>query len=156
MYCGLPPEQLNLVYNSFDVLINLAMGGGFELALLEAQACKVPCIATDFSSMTELVKGSGWLIPVKDRHYTPLNAEQVIADEYKAADAIEDAYSHPEKLKKNATISHFKATHLYDYDQCIMPLWEKFLDEIRGYLTERETLFATSKANLAKIGATIP
>lgn len=156
MWAGLPTESMNLLYNSYDVLINLAMGGGFELALIEAQACGVPCIATDFSSMTELVKGSGWLIPVKDRHYTPLNAEQVIADEYKAADAIEDAYSHPDKRAKNAKISHFKATHLYDYEQCILPAWCSFFDEIRGYLTQREELYATSKANLAKIGAVIP
>lgn len=137
MHCGLAEQQLNVVYNSFDVFLNLAQGEGFGLPLIEAQACGVPCIATNFTSMTELVKGHGWLIPIKDLHYSPLNAQYAFADEWKTAEAIAHAYNHPRTLKKHARNSHLFASAFYDYERCILPLWSDFLDSI---LVDRMTV----------------
>lgn len=46
-------------YGSLDLCSNTSYGGGFELALLEAQACGTPVVGTDHSAMSQLCKGGG-------------------------------------------------------------------------------------------------
>jgi glycosyltransferase involved in cell wall biosynthesis len=45
------------IYSAMDVLLNPAMGEGFGITVLEAQACGTPAIVTDFSAMTEVCGG---------------------------------------------------------------------------------------------------
>jgi glycosyltransferase involved in cell wall biosynthesis len=49
-----PVETLNKIYNSLDVYVSTAIGGGWELTVTEAMACKVPCILPDHTSLGEL------------------------------------------------------------------------------------------------------
>ncbi len=60
-HLGTPPEFVAGVYQAFDVLLNPSYGEGFGIPLVEAQACGVPVIATDFSAMSELAH-AGWLV----------------------------------------------------------------------------------------------
>jgi glycosyltransferase involved in cell wall biosynthesis len=57
----IPPEGVASWYNSLDVLTACSEAEGFGLPILEAQACGVPVITTDFSAMTELCS-SGWTV----------------------------------------------------------------------------------------------
>ncbi len=61
LYKGVDPVKMPWVYNQFDVLANPSLGEGFGIPILEAQACGVPVIVNDFSSMPELV-GDGWKV----------------------------------------------------------------------------------------------
>lgn len=153
MWTGLDEAQMNVLYNSFDVFINLAAGEGFGIPLIEAQAAGVPCVASDFTAMTELVQDHGWLVPVKELHYTPLNAMQCSADEWKAAEALGEAYNDTAKREKYGKISRFFASSLYDYEKCILPRWIDFLDEIRGFITEREDIYKVAGENLKSMEA---
>src|SRR6185436_18434063 len=47
--------------NSFDVLLNPSMSEGFGIPIIEAQACGVPVIVSDHSSMPELSQ-TQWLV----------------------------------------------------------------------------------------------
>ena len=53
-----PPaaKMMARLYTTFDVLLNPAMGEGFGMPIMEAQACGVPVIVTDFSAMKEVVR----------------------------------------------------------------------------------------------------
>jgi glycosyltransferase involved in cell wall biosynthesis len=51
---GYSTEQMRAIYCSLDVLLHASAGEGFGLPLLEAQACGVPVIAGDWTSMSEL------------------------------------------------------------------------------------------------------
>ena len=62
------PEELAATYSTLDVLLNASMGEGFGLTVLEAQACGVPAIVTDFTAMSE-VCGAGWKVGY-ERHWT--------------------------------------------------------------------------------------
>lgn len=58
---GLPAPMIAAMYNAFDVLLAPSMGEGFGIPVIEAQACGVPVIVSDFSAQPELV-GSGWAV----------------------------------------------------------------------------------------------
>jgi len=125
-YVGISDEGMARWYNACDVFMNLARGEGFCLPLIEAQACGVPAIATDFSSMTELVEGHGWLVPPESWNLTPLMAFQAIASAEKAAEALGEAYSKTSLLEKYSKASREFALG-YDWDEAILPLWDALL-----------------------------
>ena len=54
-------EQLATMYRAADVLLATSMGEGFGVPTIEAQACGVPVIVSNFSASPELV-GAGWLV----------------------------------------------------------------------------------------------
>jgi glycosyltransferase involved in cell wall biosynthesis len=53
--------HLAVLYSMSDVLLAPSMGEGFGLPVVEAQACGLPVIVSDFSAQPELC-GSGWLV----------------------------------------------------------------------------------------------
>lgn len=58
----LPPDFLNSVYNAADVFLHPALGEGFGIPAVEAQAAGCPVIMTDATAMSELNFG-GWKLP---------------------------------------------------------------------------------------------
>jgi glycosyltransferase involved in cell wall biosynthesis len=54
-------SHLSCLYSCMDVLANPALGEGFGVPIIEAQACGTPVSVTDWTSMPELV-GSGWAV----------------------------------------------------------------------------------------------
>ena len=58
---GLNQEIVANAYSASDVLLMTSRGEGFGVPAIEAQACGIPVILTDWTAQTELV-GSGWLV----------------------------------------------------------------------------------------------
>jgi len=130
---GLREEEMAMLYNVFDVLLHPSMREGFGMCIAEAQACGTPVIATDFSSMTELVKGHGWLVKgaLKDLNIitTPINADTQIPDVYDIVDKIDDAYFNTKKLIKYGK-SAARFMKKYEWDKVIRESWIPFLQKI--------------------------
>lgn len=62
-FCGmLGADAMSLIYSSADVLVNPAMGEGFGVPIIEAQACGTPVITGEWTSMGEVNK-TGHKIP---------------------------------------------------------------------------------------------
>jgi glycosyltransferase involved in cell wall biosynthesis len=127
--CSIPQASIAKIYGAADVFMHLSEGGGFEIPILEALSCGVPVIGSDFIGMSELVEGHGWSIPMKTKYFSALDALQGIADEYKAAEALEDAYNHPEKREKLGKAGRKFAL---DFDfKHVNEKWIEFFEDIR-------------------------
>jgi len=129
---GLREEEMNLLYNSFNVLLHPSMREGFGLCIAESQSAGTPVIATNFSSMVELVKGHGWLVKGAldglNIITTPINADTQIPDVYDIVKCIKDAYFHPKKVERYGKSAR-KFMLKYDWDK-IAPKWDEFLTEV--------------------------
>jgi len=137
VWCGLMPRDMSRMYGGFDVLLNASRSEGFGMPINEAAACGVPTIATDFTSMTELVKGHGWLVnSLKNAggfetfDTTLLMSEYAIPDEFQIAEAIGEAYNSPDKVRDFGEKSREFSLD-YDWDNVITPLWIELIEELR-------------------------
>lgn len=66
----LSTDEMVRLYNSSDLLMLVSRGEGVGLPVLEAQACGVPCIATNASAQPELLRW-GKLVAVEGTTYEP-------------------------------------------------------------------------------------
>jgi glycosyltransferase involved in cell wall biosynthesis len=51
---GASVETINKIYNASDAYLSTATGGGWELPVTEAMACKLPCVIPNHTSLGEL------------------------------------------------------------------------------------------------------
>jgi glycosyltransferase involved in cell wall biosynthesis len=127
-----PPETMAKIYSSFDVLLMASGGEGFGVPTVEAQACGVPVIVSDFSAQPELV-GAGWTVS-GTRHYTPLKAWQFIPNVEDMVAALEAAYGRSRAERREDARKARKLAESYDvervlHDHMIPALdaaWENF------------------------------
>ena len=91
LYQPHPPQEMAQIYNALDVLLNPSLGEGFGIPVLEAQACGVPAIVTDFTAMPE-VCGAGWHVG-HHPYWTGLASWQAVPDIDDIVAALEEAYA---------------------------------------------------------------
>lgn len=93
-WMGYSDTGMRAMYNSFDCLIQATQGEGFGLPVVEAQACGTPVIATDCTTMPELVmEEMGKLVPWSDRYLSLGYAWQYEISVPKLVEAMEEAYT---------------------------------------------------------------
>lgn len=143
---GLPDRLMSRIYGAFDVLMNLARREGFCLPILEAQACRVPCIATDFSAMSERLNYGkcGWLVKPATTMLSPLGGVTAIPDEHKAAEVLEEAIFKTKKRELFAKRSLAYARR-QSWDIAVDKYWMPFLEDVWN------SLKAPTKKKKAKV-----
>jgi glycosyltransferase involved in cell wall biosynthesis len=108
----LTPSVMASVYSSMDVLLNPALGEGFGVPVLEAQACGVPAIVTGFSAMPE-VCGAGWHVK-GTRTWTPQRSWQMTADVEDIYNSLEACYRLPTRQRE--LLGEKARAHALEYD----------------------------------------
>lgn len=129
-------EDMPAIYGGADVWMGCAMAGGFELPLLEAQACGTPVIATDGSAMTEVAGPHSWLVRgqpfwVEERHegfWTMPLVDEIDAALEAAWQAREDG-----RMPELRQTSRAHAER-YDADLILTEYWKPYLAELEASL----------------------
>jgi glycosyltransferase involved in cell wall biosynthesis len=126
-------QDMAALYSTMDVLLNTSYGEGFGIPIIEAQACGVPVIVTDATSMPELC-GSGWVVPAErmwDEHHKAFYGRPIVAE---IITALEKAYH-------ASAIRHREARKFalgYDADRVLQEYWVPALGALQEVLEPSE------------------
>lgn len=132
---GYSQNGMNALYSAFDCYVQPTMGEGFGLPVIEAQACGAIVIATDCTSMPEmlcpeasqLVEGHDFLVPDM--------AHRKMIDVPKLVEAMQEVVE-----IKSADPQGFRAmkgrvglwSNAWDWDKLWVEEWKPFLDEVEA------------------------
>lgn len=124
----IPHDKMPLFYSAFDVLLAPSMGEGFNLPVLEAEACGIPVVGTRTSGQQELIEqAGGWLVDGQP-YRRPMDTWWQMPKVDLLARALIQAYDERSKpqwgLRKQAARSFAER---YDFDQTVLPLWNELL-----------------------------
>jgi glycosyltransferase involved in cell wall biosynthesis len=59
-------EDMNAVYNAFDIAVSASLSEGFSNVIAEAMACGIPCIATDVGDSAVILGDTGLVVPARN------------------------------------------------------------------------------------------
>jgi glycosyltransferase involved in cell wall biosynthesis len=126
---GYPDEAMIDIYNASDALLNVSLGEGFGIPILEAQSCGCPVIVGDWTSMGELCF-SGWKVDRKDSvpTWTLMGSYQFVPQVGAIEDKLEAAYRMKgnEDYRKRAR----DGALAYDADKVAEKYWMPALKQI--------------------------
>jgi glycosyltransferase involved in cell wall biosynthesis len=134
---GAEISKLNKIYNSMDVFMTTATGGGWELTVTEAMTCKVPTIIPKHTSFEALGGEKGertyYLTTLYPIAAMTDNIIRFQSDLYEIGDLL--AYVHKE-IRDNTMEHKTKLWNAYDFVSSLK--WEgiakEFSDEIQRLL----------------------
>lgn len=131
--CGLPAQYLACVYNAADVYLGAAMTEGFGIPIIEAQACGLPVVVTDYAAMPELVRW-GIKVPPADLFWGHTNSWWAWPDVQGIADALEELYAMQEAAGGDWPAEFRDAIsermhERYGWDTVVKEYWAPLLEE---------------------------
>lgn len=109
-------DQLNLLYNTFDVHINTGGGEGWGLPSFESAAVGTPQVVPDWSSTKELWEGAGKLINVASVRHEPhqINTMQAVIDTSSLVNILNELYE-SESLREELGKKCYEITQRPEY-----------------------------------------
>jgi glycosyltransferase involved in cell wall biosynthesis len=113
---GISQEDLAGIYSSWDVMLATSYGEGFGIPTVEAQACGVPVIVSDFAASAELV-GEGWTVGGQPLYDNSQGAFFTIPSVPLIVQALEEAY----ERGKGKSDKAIEFAQQYDHDV----VWDK-------------------------------
>ena len=114
---GLPSSFVAQLMQAADVLLAPSKGEGFGLPIAEAQACGLPVITQDCTSMSELTV-NGIACPPLQPYYTSLQHWQYTADVEAVAGALEQIYRWSDEERAEHArrgVEHFRANYSLEH-----------------------------------------
>jgi glycosyltransferase involved in cell wall biosynthesis len=127
------PKEIAEIINTFDVLLQPSATEGFGLLSVEAQACGVPVIVNNYSSMPELVgEGAGLVCKPGKEFFSPAQGYWKFPDVLDLYEKMEEMFvADREKMGEKGRENALKN---FDMNKIVknqwIPLFEKLQDEL--------------------------
>ncbi len=129
---GFDYKKMNEVYNLMDVFFLSTSGEGFGIPTVEAAACGVPSVVTDYTTTKELLLDNGQCgipVPIVTELTGSWTVERGIMDIPKAAGALKTLYDDKKLREKFGKVGRAKVLKLYDW-RVIIKEWDKLIRNI--------------------------
>ena len=123
---GFEREHLAAIYTAADVVLQVSYGGGFELPVMEAQACGTRVISTAWSGPKDLVAEDGWLVQGQAFWDEAQVAWFKVPSVTSITKAIEEAYDLTKAEGSHSDISR-KFAKQFDAEKVWLEKWVPFL-----------------------------
>lgn len=129
---GVDVQTLANIYNMFDVYVQPANSEGFGVPIVEAAACGVPVVATDYSAMeSEVRKLKGYPVRLKTKYLEmETGCYRGVPDQDHMVEIFENLLDKPEPMRAAEGLKTRKA---YEDNYCwnkTAETWEKLIDEL--------------------------
>lgn len=148
---GASYEQLSEIMNMFDVYVQYANSEGFGLPQVEAAACGVPVMSTDYSAMESVIRQLGG-VPLKPKAlYKELETGcfRAVPDNDFTKDELIKFFSQPEPMRKMfgfETRQNFEKHFQWDKSG---KQWEEYFDSVE-IVPEQQTWLSPPQFNNPK------
>jgi hypothetical protein len=152
---GVTTEQLVQIYNTFDIYAQYAICEGFGMPQVEAAACGVPVVATDYSAMSDVIRYTkGYGVRVKNFfREIETNAERAYPDNEELSKILLEFFTMaPEDRMAKSFDARKGAVERYNWDGAAAQ-WEKYIDE---YSPVNEQGLWDSAPSLSSVPPEIP
>jgi len=129
---GFDYKKMNEVYNAMDVFLLTTSGEGFGVPIIEAAACGIPSVVTDYTTTHELLIEDGECgIPVKlaSELTGSWNVERGIMNDDECAKALEKLYKNFKLREKLGKTGVKKINKLYTWEK-VGKEWVDLMEEI--------------------------
>jgi glycosyltransferase involved in cell wall biosynthesis len=129
---GVEYEDLSKIINLFDLYVQYANCEGFGLPQVEAAACGIPVMATDYSAMESVVRNLGGIPLAPKALYKELETGcfRAVPDNELAAQKFKEFFEQPIGIRKRMGFETRQAfLKHYQWDQSGRA-WEKFFDSV--------------------------
>lgn len=133
---GAPVEHIRNIYNASDVFLTTATGGGWELSVTEAMACKLPTIIPNHTSLGEIGRNGERAYMLNTLYPIVAMVDNVIrfqSDLYEIAETLDQVY----KYKRDQALDHsIKIGQAYKFVENLSwePIAKTFIKAIRELL----------------------
>ena len=125
-------ENMAKIYNCFDVLLAPSISEGFGVPIIEALACGVPVITTDFTAMSEHIEQfkNGYKVKVAYKRFSPQGSYMGIPDVNDIAYALD--WVRKADREKLGKASRDFAVKNYDTRMIFDTKWKPFLELVES------------------------
>ena len=116
---GFDYKKMNEIYNVMDVFMLSTSGEGFGVPIIEAMACEVPCVVTDYTTTHELLMEDGQCgipVPIYTEITGSWTVERGLMDIPKGAEALETLYNNKELRERYGKVGREKILRQYTWD----------------------------------------
>jgi glycosyltransferase involved in cell wall biosynthesis len=129
---GLNDEAMAAIFNLFDIYVQYSICEGFGMPQVEAAACGVPVMATNYSAMESILKNLGGIPIDIERMFwdSGTSCSRALPRNQDFVDKLANFLSKPSSLRQKIGREHWiKAQKFYNYDRTAK-IWEDHFDSI--------------------------
>lgn len=132
---GISPQDMAKVYSALDCYLSPSENEGFGVPIIEAQACEVPVLATNFTAMRDVLVNdkTGYHINVARKRYSPLQSYVAEVDTAHLLQLMERIYEMKESKRKRMGVAGREFIHEnFELSKVFDNKWKPFLQTLES------------------------